>query len=173
MRSAVVRTLGKIGRPTKEVVLFLIEEFRNQQKTLRREAAIALKEVGDSAIPYLIDALEDGQTEVCFYAAMALGGVGPLASEAVPYLIQVLKDQDVRAIAAWALGQIGPNAEDAVPDLIEALGDSKFIIRNVSAEALGRIGPNAKLRFRVCRYIIGGNKGEKSSNHRGLWGLLS
>jgi HEAT repeat protein len=49
----------------------------------------------------------------------------PAAKDAVPAMIETLKDKDtgVRKSAALALGLIGPAAKDAVPALIEALKD--------------------------------------------------
>ena len=69
---------------------------------------------------------------------MALGRIGGGAKDAVPALIQALKDQheEVRNNAAWTLGRIG---KDAVPALIQALKDQNIEVRQYAAGALGRI----------------------------------
>lgn len=69
--------------------------------------------------------------------------MGPAAREAVPALIETLRDENesavVRQWAAWSLGQIGPDARGAVPALVEALGDASPNVREAAAEALEKI----------------------------------
>lgn len=54
-------------------------------------------------------------------AVIAIGEMGPKAKSAVPFLIQVLKDDTLRVQMAtlYALGKIGPEAKAAVPILEE------------------------------------------------------
>ncbi|MGA8164435.1 MAG: HEAT repeat domain-containing protein, partial [Waddliaceae bacterium] len=58
-------------------------------------------------------------------AFSVLKGIGPAAEEAVPALIEVLRNREdlFRWDAAITLAAIGPAAEEAVPALIEALRD--------------------------------------------------
>ena len=65
-------------------------------------------EIGEDAVPALIQALQDQVSNVRNNAARALGSIGEGAVDAVPALIQLLKDQDewVRINAAWALEEI-------------------------------------------------------------------
>lgn len=67
------------------------------------------------------------------------------APEAIPILIELLKDADsfVRLDAAYALGFIGPQAREAVPHLIPLLKDQEATVRNNAAYALGLIGSDA------------------------------
>ena len=76
----------------------------------------------------------------------ALNNIGPDAKEAVPALIEALKDEDktARQNAAEALGNMGPDAKDAVPTLIETLKDKYGAVRRAAADALGSIGPDAE-----------------------------
>jgi len=78
-------------------------------------------------------------------AAVALGGIGPAAAEAVPALIAALGDanKNIRESAAWALGKIGPAAAEAVPTLIAALGDADKDVRSKAVVALRWIGSAA------------------------------
>src|SRR5207237_6054407 len=97
------------------------------------------------AMPTLIDALgNDRSEEVRRSAASALGSMGP---EAVPALINALRDQDpyTRGYAADSIGRNGPEAKAAVPALIEILKnkDESGEIRGKAANSLGRIGPDA------------------------------
>ena len=59
------------------------------------------------AVPALTLALQDLDPEVRQYAAWALGMIGNGAKDAVPVLIQALKDPEVRDSAAKVLKKIG------------------------------------------------------------------
>jgi uncharacterized protein (TIGR02996 family) len=86
-------------------------------------AVQALIGVGPGAVPALVAALADKNRSVRTAAADVLGCINPAAAEAAPALVAALRDKDssVRAAAARALGK--PGAVDAVPALVEALGD--------------------------------------------------
>lgn len=93
------------------------------------------------AVPALIIALNDEESDVRRYAAIVLGRMRPAAKEVVPALSVALKDQApvVRLEAVHALGWIGQDAADAVPALIDALRDQDTNIRCKAAIALGVI----------------------------------
>ena len=76
-------------------------------------------------------------------AARALGQIGPTANEAVPALIQSLKDPNgqVRCEVAWSLGRIGPAAAPAMPALVERLDYEDGEVRRYSAYARSLLGP--------------------------------
>ncbi len=76
------------------------------------------------------------------HAAVTLGQIGPAAKDAVPHLVELLKDPDadVRWAAAGALGMIGAAAKDAVPHLVELLKDSNTDVHRAAADALRGIG---------------------------------
>jgi HEAT repeat protein len=80
-----------------------------------------------SRVPALVNDLHNGTTpEVRRESALALGRIGPDAKEAVPTLIQALRDKDssVRQAANLALEGMGPAAEAAAPALVAELGDN-------------------------------------------------
>jgi HEAT repeat protein len=87
--------------------------------------------------------------EIHSNVARVLGLIGPRAREAVPRLIELLKDRErgIGAAVMEAQAGIGPAAKDAIPALIAEL---KWSLqkghggRGPPAEALGRIGPAAK-----------------------------
>ncbi len=78
-------------------------------------------------------------------AAFALLADKSKATEAIPILIELLKDADafIRLDAAYALGFIGTEARSAVPHLIILLKDQEATVRNNAAYALGLIGADA------------------------------
>ena len=75
-------------------------------------------------------------------AADALGLLGESAADAIPQLIQAVRDgyEPVCLNAAYALGTIG---EPAVPQLIETLGDANGPTRRMAAYALAAVGAPA------------------------------
>src|SRR5262245_44010924 len=72
-------------------------------------------------------------------AADAIGAMGPAAAEAVPVLVEALKDDDYHV--PRALARIGP---PALPALKAALGHEQPAVRSGAAEALGEMGPPAR-----------------------------
>ena len=89
-----------------------------------------------------ITALGDDAAAVRATAADELGMLGESAAEAIPQLIQALRDnyEPVRLNAAYTLGTIG---EPAVPQLIEVLGDENGPTRRMAAYALAAVGAPA------------------------------
>jgi len=96
-------------------------------------------------------------------AANALGEFGPAAIEAVPALIDFVK-QNVAikagfggASAAFALGKIAANtqlADDAISSLTEALEGESEHMRQQAIEALLRFGPKATVAIPRLRKLV-------------------
>ena len=125
-RDAAINTLVESNHP----VAFgnLIRNLNNHPlETVRRTVAQVLGQIGDSAVPALIKALDDQRPAMRQGAAEALGRIGDTA--AVPALMEALGDQRpvVRQGAAEALGQIGDVRETAA----EALERIKGLRRSV------------------------------------------
>jgi len=91
-----------------------------------------------------VQALMDESVRVREAAADALAEMGPQAVDAVPALIQALRneeeDSDLRQAASDALGAIG---SEAVPVLVQALADEDERVRWAAARALEDMGPQA------------------------------
>jgi HEAT repeat protein len=108
-------------------------------------------EIGGKPLSHWAKALRDKDPLTRTRAAMALGFLGPAASETVPDLVDLLDDQEsiVRSEAAEALGMIGPKAEAAIPALASRLGDLQFADRlthgggSKISNALAMIGARA------------------------------
>jgi HEAT repeat protein len=79
----------------------------------------------------------------------AVYGMAPVAGEAVPALLQLLRNPGANGRSQdaliSALGEIGPDAEPAVPDFLRLLSDRLARRENCGSilVALGRIGPRA------------------------------
>ena len=102
-----------------------------------RNAAHGLVQVGDAAVPGLIDVIGNGTPRGRKHAAFALGEIG--AVDAGPALIDGLGDEDVhvRIAAAEAIGLIAPSVatRDA---LLSALDDPASEVRFDAALSLVR-----------------------------------
>lgn len=117
--------------------------FWNSSKDERRnEAFRRLSEIGEPAVPALLELLKENRIPVSGDAFNALANLGPRARSAVPELRKILKQgkRESQRRAAWILGTIGPAAEPAVPDLAPLMRHADPRLREVTAEALGKIG---------------------------------
>lgn len=130
----------------------LIALLKDKDRAVREDAAIALGMIGDpSAVPALIEALQDGQVKV--RAIMALGMISD--TRAVEPLIRILQgigiyqkgtptpgciiseEWMIREQAAMALGHI--NDLRSVPALLHALKNTR--LREKATGALVELGP--------------------------------
>ena len=107
-RESVSETLANIGSAAVPQLIGVLSD------TDKSAAVPQLIEVlSDSALPQLIiESLSDTDKSVHYYAALALGRIGPEARDAVFLLIGMLDDEreDIREIAVTALGRIGQPA---------------------------------------------------------------
>jgi HEAT repeat protein len=90
------------------------------------------------------EGLADEDVRVQWYAAYALGQIGPQAATSVEPLVGVLEDRGrneyVRGATAWALGRIGSDAGRVVKLLTETLRSQHLSVRRNSPRALGNLG---------------------------------
>jgi HEAT repeat protein len=109
-----------------------------------RMVAMALAEIGEEAVPYLLELLADPDDYVCYEASIALSLMNPPPEIIVPTLLDILASGE--AHSQWAvmrvLERIGEPAKAAVPLLIDALRDRLY--SHLIPRALGAIGPAAK-----------------------------
>jgi HEAT repeat protein len=111
VRRSVVSALGRKGRSGVSALIGALADSE-----VRALACQMLGQINDkTAIPALIEQLEDASSDVRIAACTALGQIGD--ASAAPALIKRLEDADwsVRRAACTALGQIGDPA--AVPTL--------------------------------------------------------
>ena len=117
--------------------------LNNENRILKNKAADALKKIGPAAIPAYIEILGGKKTaeSIRYSAVDALGGFGPAAKEAVPVLVDSLKEQNfrIRSKAAVALGRIGRDAKDAITALKEVLQDENKVVQKNAEWALSEI----------------------------------
>jgi HEAT repeat protein len=153
------QALGEIGPDAaREAVPALKSRLTDPKKEVVEAAATALGKLGSEGITALTDTVKDKKKDVEIRRAgiTGLGLAGANAKDAVPVLIEVLKDTsagpagkgkkqpadtpNLRVEAATALGDIGPDAKDAVPTLEDlAGGKGKSALKTAAGDALKKI----------------------------------
>ena len=150
-RMEATTALGKIAPVDREVIYALIRSFMIQeyysgwysQEKVRYTIANALKMGSPVTLPFLINALDSENTAIRESSAYTLGIIGPGASIATTFLIEILSEgRDMFSYqAAAALARIGGGPE-VMSALSEALHDDRFRVRVVAAWALCELGPD-------------------------------
>jgi HEAT repeat protein len=131
--------IGESGAPHAEVVDYMIQALKDDDREVRIRASAFLEELGDAkAVDALISALKDDDPDVICSVASALGVLGD--ARAVDALTHSLKDNTDfgRVNVAWALGEIGDIR--AVDALISTLKDKDTDVRSSAVAALGKLG---------------------------------
>ncbi len=132
----------------------LVRALRGSDTQLRRNAALVLINLASGlseearppldireALPDLIKATEDPDSQVRAWSAHAIAEIGPFAEAAIPALVRLLKDPEEgpRNTGCIALGRIGPAAQEALPGLRQALNDPSSNVRGFAQHAIDRI----------------------------------
>lgn len=127
----------------------LIDKLGNKKEA--REASDKLAEIGKTAVPGLMEALEDGSKYQKRYAARAIRQMGQDGSGAIHALSKVIeksKDAGTREYAVEALGNMPIQIDEILPILQKAKRDSN---KDVKEKARGIID---KLREDIKRSSI-------------------
>jgi HEAT repeats len=105
----------------------------------------ALGQVGNDAVPSLIDLLKNHDPNIRATARDCLGNIGPAAKSAVPLIIQFINDTNriVRWDATVCLGRIHMEPELVVPVLMENLNPTNAIL-STTIHVLGEFGEQAR-----------------------------
>lgn len=101
----------------------------------------AFQKMGGASVPVLQQGLKSEDMNDRLKGAWVLGQLGPVASNAIPDLIQSLDDpKDVCVIySIKALEHILPARVEAIPKLLAKLGDTNLGVSNCAADLLDRI----------------------------------
>ncbi len=139
IREMSIWTLSEIKTPTARIVPALITSLADTEEKVRVVGSVALQNIGEPAVPYLIDALTAPSADIRLNAAYALGEIGKPLETVMPALIKALTDTEwnVRRLVVRALIRIGPPAVDS---LIEALNSPDQDLRGMAERALNDMG---------------------------------
>ena len=148
IREKAVWTLSDIATPSARVVPALISVLSDPDENVRVAGSIALPQLGEPAVPFLLEALAAESIETRLHVAYALGEIGkqldgePPLPDIVNALIDSLTDSEwnVRRLVVRALATIGA---PAVPALTEALNGADKELRGMAERALNNIGTPA------------------------------
>jgi len=140
-------------------VAYWISELRSESVEQRTVAAKRLSErdhVSTHLVNILTNALEDIESLVRIYAALAIGRTG--ASNAVPGLVKAMaapQEPGVRGFVVLGLARLGPVALDAIPILVRRFKMPECSESEEIVEALARIGPGTSEVVNVLIEAIG------------------
>jgi HEAT repeat protein len=145
VRYFALEALGVIGNDSPETVEFLIEGIKNEDIGIGEKTSMAgaLVNIGKPVVPLVIKLLDNPNDDVRSLALRVLGNIGPEADEAIPFLLNKIKDRDkmIALAAGQALAHIG--GKDVVLALTALLEDSEDYVRYYAANTLGYMGPDA------------------------------
>jgi len=135
VREAATNRLAEIGRPA---VPALREALRSSDAEVRQRAQRILEGILTS-VEFAIDGLKDKHAESRKEAAETLEKLGPAAKEALPALIEALKDKDeeVREAVVLAIISIDPDNKavaNAEPKKASVNGKYRKLLRRIKVE---------------------------------------
>lgn len=136
------RKRGRSGEAARQ----LAASLKSDDAAVRWQAAKLLPKLDESsisALPALLDAIDDPDPMVRWAAADALRALAPKAPNAVELLLAALADDDplVRWSALGAVRTVGPKARETVPVLVQLLNDDHAVVRREAAQALRSVLP--------------------------------
>ena len=124
VRRAAANALAGIGQAAKKAIPDLVETLKDKDQEVCQNAAMALAAIGLPAVAALIEVLknEDEHEQVRRAAIKALANIGWEAKDAIPDLIEALKDKS-KEVAKQTLRALVMIGSLAVPALIEGLNE--------------------------------------------------
>ena len=126
-------------RPGPQVTVPLcVKLLEDSDSGIRQQVMDAIADAGPQVVPGLVEALQNEKAG--HWACLVLREMGPVGKDAIPALVEKLKDPrpEMRREAALALGTMGEVAVQAVPQIAALLGDDQAAV--AATYALGRIG---------------------------------
>jgi len=146
--------ITKLGEVSSEVVQYFITLLHHSEEIMRRQAAIALYDVGTvEALAEVIGGNNHGRgirTAACW----KLSKFGEAAAPAIPHLFALLKYREINWRTHWAAAEaLASIGEVAKPLLIENLNSSEIYLQHYSAIALSLLKPTPYLTPEVEKII--------------------
>jgi HEAT repeat protein len=128
--------LGGLTDKNPEVRSWTILAINTARKKVTEDAKFPFE-----AIPLLIKAIDDENSDVATSAMYVVSDIGPRARAAIPVLVKRFKDpdRDIRAYALQMIDRFDAASESAVPAVKEALNDKEELVRAAAKRALAAI----------------------------------
>jgi HEAT repeat protein len=155
-RAKAAVALGAIGPTGGQFPIHeLIRAFQDTKSAVRAEVVFPLASAGrwkpGLVLPELLRGMKDEDNHVRLRVAGCMWVIGPRAREAVPALIEALKDtakikdnrvgwESVRAAALWSLARMGPAAKGALPAVVDLLDSGEPQVRRDALKVLETVG---------------------------------
>ena len=136
---AYVRALNKILSWQHSITVTATVTYQPSRPVLAYQVFQDMGPAANSAIPGLIQMLQDKNLELAGKACMLLAKIGPATIPEVTPLLSSTNDM-TRALGAATLGVMGPQAKPLIPNLEQLLSDKSNIVRLAAASALVKIG---------------------------------
>lgn len=142
-RRAAVRTIRTLHADSEALAGLLAKVLADSDAAVILPALHTLADMGDEAVPVLIEALKVPGAR--YWAAVALAEIGTEAAPATEGLTRLAKEgePEERMQAMLALAAIGPPAVSATPVLIEALTSDDGSLQFAAVFALGSLRARA------------------------------
>lgn len=143
VRRAAVRTIRVLDSDSETLAGLLGNVLADSDPAVILPALHTLADMGDEAVPVLIEALKVPAAR--YWSAVALAEIGPEAAPATAGLTTLANEgePEERMQAMLALAAIGPEAAAATPVLIEALSSGDGSLRFAAVFALGSLRAEA------------------------------
>ena len=145
VRAGAIGHLGQMGADAKDVIPDLVAMLSDKvhSELVRQEIATALGEIGEPAVPAILECAKHKSAVTRRWSAVILGKMKSPPGDAVPTLARLLSkdpESEVRTAAAKALGEFGPDADSVVSVLQQSAStDRNMEVRNAAFEALKKI----------------------------------
>lgn len=139
-RRAAARSLRQVSTSKQQLLAMVRQQLGDADPVAVMPALHTLADMGEEAVPFLIEALNDPKSR--FWAEVVLAEIGPAAAAAAEPLARLAGSGEIedRVQSILALARIGAPAKVAGPEIIAALGSSDASLQYVAAYALGQIG---------------------------------
>lgn len=139
VRRAAIRAV-RILRPEPDVLAPLVcKQLADADPSVVLPALHSLADMGDEAVPLLIEALKNPRSR--YWATIALTEMGEAAAPAIDLLAKEVAEGelDEKLQAILALAAIGPKAASTAPLLVKTLESQETALRFAAAFALGKL----------------------------------
>ncbi|NEO12268.1 MULTISPECIES: HEAT repeat domain-containing protein [unclassified Moorena] len=137
-------TIARLDNTSESLVNTLLSWLKDDDATVRSEAALALGELGqvsELVVNSLLMRLNDKNSRVRYSSIWALGKLKQRGKTVVSALLTRLNDQNsrVRCLSASVLGKLDQPTQAVVSALVTSLKDQDSDLRCAAATALGQL----------------------------------